>query len=533
MKAQESFNTLDPVKWATAPIHTKLHLLEEVRENMKEYADELGTLDQKMKNDLMGEQVFTHSESVFSTAVPLAGNVSACINLYESLAKGEMLKPIKITQINEEVFDVHVFPQEAKDKILNGTQSGHLRVKGAPKQVNPIDKPAGVIAVLGAGNYSSSLEMVKALFYDNKAVIHKPHHLNEATDRVWEKIFQPIIDFGALSFCDADQGRDLTGLDGLTQIYFTGGAGTAKTIMRATDTPLVAECGGNNPCIVVPGDRPWKKKEIEHQALQIATLAKLNGGAVCGRAQTLVTSKNWDQREQFLQAVSEAITNGTPAAGTYYIGSDKVKAGFQKAYPYAEVLQPENGKFKSGEFLLITGAEEDSYAVHNEAFCQIIGEVPLDVPANAKEFLPKATAFCNDKLLGSLGCMLIIDEDTKKAHQNSLNTAVTNLNYGGIAVNTIPPLIFLSPYLTWGGNEESKELVSGSGNFGNLLGFENIEKSIIYDKFVSPGHMLRVNQKAFDHLAKNMATYSMNPTWKNLTKLAGTAMIDSFRGKDF
>ncbi|TZF93497.1 aldehyde dehydrogenase family protein [Chryseobacterium panacisoli] len=533
MTAQEAFNQLDPKKWAETSVVEKLHLLEEVQNNLKKYADDLGTSDQKMKNTIMGEDIYTHAESVFATAVPLAGNVSACIQLYESIAKGEMPKPLNITKVDDDTYDVHVFPMDAKDKVLSGTQSGHLRIKGTPKQVNPLEKPAGVTAILGAGNYSSSLEMVKALFYDNKAVIHKPHHLNEETDAIWEKIFQPIIDFGALRFVSADQGRELTTINGLTAIYFTGGTGTAKAIMSNTNTPMVAECGGNNPCIIVPGDRPWTKKEMEHQANQIATVAKLNGGAVCGRPQTLVTSRHWEQRNEFLNALRKALSEDTPAAGAYYPGTDKAEEGFKKAYPNAEILKPENGRFKHASFMLITDCEEDSYATQNEAFCQIMDEVALDIPANAKDFLPKATAFCNDKLLGSLGCMLLIDEDTKKAYQHELDTAVTHLKYGGIAVNTIPVIVFLSPYLTWGGNEQGKEMVSGSGNFGNLLGFENIEKSIVYDKFVSPGHMLRTNQKAFDHLAKNMASYSMEPTWRNLTKMAGIAMIDGLRKKDF
>ena len=186
-----------------------------------------------------------------------------------------------------------------------------------------------------------------------------------------------------------------------------------------------------------------------------------------------------------------------------------------------------------GEFIFIEGVDEDSYAVKNEAFCQIMDEVPLDVPANAAAFLPAATDFCNNKLLGTLGCMVIIDEDTKKAHQEALDEAVTELSYGGIAVNTIPPLIFLSPLLTWGGNEEGKEFVSGEGNFGNVYCFDNIEKSILYDDFMSMGHMMRTNQKAFDHLAVHMTDYAVNPSWMNLTRLLGGAVVDSFRGKDF
>ena len=83
------------------------------------------------------------------------------------------------------------FPIHRKDKLLAGKARGLLHVKGAPKQISPLDKPAGIIAVSGAGNYSSSIEMAMALFLENKAVIHKPHGLNEASDAVWAKIFAP------------------------------------------------------------------------------------------------------------------------------------------------------------------------------------------------------------------------------------------------------------------------------------------------------------------------------------------------------
>ena len=330
MNAKEAIDRLDPAKWAATAAAERLHLLEEVRENMKTYADELAASDAKMKNDLMSEELFSVPVSKVGTIVPLANTVTACIDLYESLVHGEMLQPISINKVRDGLYDVHVFPQGAKDKLMNGDRKDYVRVKGEPKQVNPYDKPAGIIAVLGAGNYSSSLEMVKAMFLENCAVVHKPHHLNEATDLVWARIMKPLVDHGALSFCDADQGRGLTKDDRLSKIYFTGGASTAQAIMSATDTELVSECGGNNPCIIVPGDRPWTDKEIQHQAVQISTMAKLNGGAVCGRPQTLVTCKNWPQRDDFLAALRHAITEDTPAAGTYYPGSDKVVENFKE-----------------------------------------------------------------------------------------------------------------------------------------------------------------------------------------------------------
>lgn len=533
MKAIEAITQLNPNKWAETTPAERLHLLEAVRANMKIYGDELAVADSKMKNNILGTSLYSDPVSKVGTVVPMASTISAAISLYESIIDGEMLRPLKIEKIGDDLFDIYVFPQERKDKLMYADRKDRLRVKGQPKQVNPMDKPVGIIAVLGAGNYSSSLEMLKAIFFENCTVVHKPHHLNAETDKVWEKIMQPLIEHGALSFCDSDQGQALTADPRLTKIYFTGGTGTAEAIMSATDTPLVSECGGNNPCIIVPGIRPWTKKEIEHQAVQIATMSKLNGGAVCGRIQTLVTSKHWPQRDEFLEALRIALKDTTPATGMYYPGTEKVLEGFRSAYPDAEVLKPEGGKYPHTDIMLITGVEPGGYACTHEAFSLVIDEVPLDLPANAAEFLPKAVEFCNKELLGTLGAAILIDEDTKKEYQDLLEQAVTDMEYGGIAINTMPPFIFLSPYLTWGGNEVGKKFVSGHGNFGNLLNYENVEKSIIEAKFMSAGHMMNTNKLAFDNMAKNMSTFAVEPTWMNLTCLMGDAIRDSFRKKDF
>ena len=254
MDAQEAFDQLDPQKWAKTPAHERLHFLEQVRSNLKEHALELAEADTKMKNDLMGEEIFRLPESKISTAVPVANTLSACILLYESILKGKMPEPASVTKVKDGIYDIEVIPLNTKDKMMAGTQKFHLRIKGEPKQINPMNKPACVIAVSGAGNYSSSLEMVKAMFLENCAVIHKPHHLNEETDKIWEKIFQHLIEAKAIAFCSSDQGRALPKLEGLSKIYFTGSTAVAKAIDEAASVPLISECGGNNPLIVVPGD---------------------------------------------------------------------------------------------------------------------------------------------------------------------------------------------------------------------------------------------------------------------------------------
>ena len=144
-----------------------------------------------------------------------------------------------------------------------------------------------------------------------------------------------------------------------------------------------------------------------------------------------------------------------------------------------------------------------------------------------------AVEFCNTKLHGTLGSCTIIDEKTKKCYEEVLEQAITDIQYGAIAINTMPPFVFLNPCLTWGGNEEGQDLVSGRGHFGNLLCFENIEKSIIHAAFMSPGHMMNTNKGVMANLAKGMARYATEPGWMNLTKMTTTVLLGKYKGKDF
>jgi hypothetical protein len=190
----------------------------------------------------------------------------------------------------------------------------------------------------------------------------------------------PLVEIRALSFCEPAACRALTLDTRLAEIYFTGGTLTAQATVSAADTELVSECGGNNPCLIVPGDWPWSKDEIRHQAMPIATMVKIN----------VARSADASRR-------SSRASTGISAAS------------------------------------------------------------------------------------------IIVDDKTRKAHASTAVDAVTRLRYGAIGVNAMPPVISVNPALTWCGNEEDREFVSGRGNFGNLLGYENVEKSIATGGFMSPG----------------------------------------------
>ncbi|WP_157240511.1 aldehyde dehydrogenase family protein [Catenuloplanes japonicus] len=533
LKATEAVDWVDPERWRNTSPAERLDLLRRVRRNIDAHFDELVETDVRAKGFARGTPALAHREgtSVGTVVVPMAANVSAAIELYESLVRARPLEPLGVTPAGEGRFDVRVSPR-GKDRLLFGDRTDVLRVKGDPRRVGPYEKPGGIIAVLGAGNFASSFEVIRALFLDSCAVVHKPHALNEAVDEVWERVLQPLVDARALAFVAHSEGQALTKDPRLAKIYFTGGAPTAKAIMEATDTELVSECGGNNPCLVVPGDRPWTKSEIRHQALQIASLTKINGGAVCGRVQTLVTSRNWGQRREFLDAVTEALRDGTPADSSYYPGTDETFAAFRREYPKALVIEPRD-LAPSSALLMIEDAGTDGFALRNEAFSQVISEVSLDVEATAEAFLPAATDFANAHLLGTLAASIMVDEDTRKAHTGAVERAVSDLRYGAVGVNAMPPQVWTNAYLTWGGNEEGREFVSGRGNFGNLFGYDNVEKSIVYSGFTSPGHMIIDHKRGWRDLSSGLARYTIEPTWARFFALAGTVLRARFQRPDF
>ena len=210
MLAHEAMNGLDPVRWSSVSAAERLALIKQVQKNLLRHAEVLGEADARMKCDLAGADAVSLAEGIGSTVNAMGNTLMGIRRLYESLVQGEMPQPLGIERIGPDNFAIEVYPVHQKDKLTAGQLKGFIHVKGQPLQISPLDKPAGIIAVSGAGNYSSSIEMAMALFLENKAVIHKPHHLNEATDEIWAKIFAPLIECKALAFIDADQGRDMS-----------------------------------------------------------------------------------------------------------------------------------------------------------------------------------------------------------------------------------------------------------------------------------------------------------------------------------
>lgn len=551
--AAAALDNLDKSAWSTVDAKARLALLLQIRDNLYARMEDLAAAEAKVKTERLNGNttLFTADACKITTAVPMANNINGAIDLYTALAASKPFVPAagapKIvtngkatTQDGKEeaLWDVPVCPNTWKETFFYATRKDKLRCIGEPKQIYPHSKQGSVVVILGAGNYSSAVEIIKALFFDNHVAVHKPHPINEKPDEVWAQILAPLVAAKALAFCTADQGPALTKDERVQKIYFTGGVETAKAILKGLPPAksLVCEAGGVNPVLVVPA--VWTTSQIQHHAQQIVTAARGNGGHVCARPQVVVTSKAWPQRQEFLDALHKAAKEEVFAQGQYYPTAAKTMQEFQSKYPDATPIQPENGAHGTiAEFLLLPDEKPDGYVTQHEAFTQVLAEVGLETENDAADFFAKAVPYVNQQVTGSLCVGILIPDATRKTHADAYEQAVTDLEYGSIGTNLLPIHIFFSQYTVWGVKEQDyfdkKELASGNGNFGNVFGFQNVQKTIIEDAFVSPLQLKFLNKKAISDTIAAMAQYAVMPTWYNLFRFFYYAVPGMLKGKDW
>lgn len=424
--------------------------------------------------------------------------------------------------------DILVSPRTWNEKGYFAKRQERIRISGEPEQrVGPYDRrDPQATAILGASCYSAAAEIIKATFLDGHVVVYKPHPYYAECDRIWSEILKPLVEKGALSYCLPDQGPELVADPRIDQVYMTGSIETVEEIKKNTTKPCVFQTGGVNPVIIVPGrDRPWGVKELRHHALQIVSAGKFNGGHFCGRPQVIVTSKSWDQREDFLEELESAISERTPPEGSYDPKYRKVFDRFISEYPDGKVIEAQDLYTDAANVLLVTGASVDSYGLKHEAFSQVFIEVALDIPDHPVAFLPEAVKFCNAKLYGSLCATVVVDDATSKAYNGIVNQALSDLHYGTVSTNAIACFGWFNPSLYWGNYKKDGEFgkSDGVGGFGNLFGYENACKSIITDNFCAQGHFLKTSRDAYSAKMDALSFYATEPTWKRVTayKLKG------------
>ncbi|WP_433675407.1 aldehyde dehydrogenase family protein [Microbacterium gorillae] len=397
---------------------------------------------------------------------------------------------------------VDVFPADGVDATLLSGFTGQVwlrpgvdagqAVRGAGlAQLTPRTS-GGVGLVLGAGNITSIpvLDVLYELLAANRVSLLK---LNPTQDRllpVYRRALLPLVEAGFVRIISGDGavGAHLTASDAFAHVHITGSAVTFDAIVWGTGPaaekrrkngqpllhkPITGELGGVAPIIVVPGK--WTQADLDYQAEHVVTMRLQNCGHNCISGQVLILSADWDQREDFLDALRRVYA-AAPDRPVWYPNSAPKLAAADEAYPSAE-------RFGERRLVVIGDADDPTALENTEYFSPVLGVV--SIPGTGQQFLNAAVAHANEKLAGTLGANVIIDPQAQRALGAGFDRAIDDLHYGNIAINGWTGFSFTAPTLSWGAfpGHTLSDVGSGIGVVHNGLLIDHVERSVLTGPF--------------------------------------------------
>jgi acyl-CoA reductase-like NAD-dependent aldehyde dehydrogenase len=314
-----------------------------------------------------------------------------------------------------------------------------------------------------------------------------------------ERAFRSLIDDGFLgvAYGGKDVGEHLCHHSRIDTLHLTGSDRTHDAIVWGADPeertrrkaageplldkPFTSELGSVTPILVVPGR--WSDSDLDFQARHVASMVTHNASFNCNAGKVLVLARGWPQRETFLQKIEGALAT-TPPRRAYYPGAHDRYEAFLSHYPQARAVGEIGDDVVPWTILPDVPARDGEYALNHEAFCGVIAQVTLDADGPSS-FLTRAIDFANEKVWGTLSCVILVDPATQRAHARALEDAIARLRYGGIGINIWTGVNFGLGVTSWGAfpGHTREEIVSGTGAVHNTLLLDHPQKSVIRASF--------------------------------------------------
>jgi acyl-CoA reductase-like NAD-dependent aldehyde dehydrogenase len=295
-------------------------------------------------------------------------------------------------------------------------------------------------------------------------------------------------------------GRHLVEHELVTAVHLTGSASTYDDLVSgagATDTrgtsagtpglrkPVTAELGNVTPLIVVPG--PWSSGDVGYQAEHVATGLANNAGFNCVTTRMMLTQRDWDRRDDLLDAL-RSVLRGLPNRNAYYPRASERFESLVEAHPEAELLG--GGSPGSLPWGLLPGLDlvTASEMAKAETFAPMLSEVPLDASSPA-DFVEQAVEFCNDRMWGTLGATILVHPRSldDRATADAVERAVADLRYGTVAVNIWSASAFGLVSPPWGAfpSDDLTDTQSGHGFVHNTYLLTQPQKTVMRAPFRS------------------------------------------------
>ncbi|PZV14937.1 MAG: NAD-dependent aldehyde dehydrogenase [Leptolyngbya sp.] len=430
--------------------------------------------------------------------------------LIKTLEAGGQLKPPAIASRPNGQLVAQVFPDNWMDRLMWLGFKGEVWIqpdqpatqgKIYRQNLQPNLQQGVVSLVLGAGNVSAiaALDSLHKLFAENQVVLLKMNPVNAYVGEFLEKALQPLIQAGflAIVYGDAELGRYLCQHPQIETIHITGSHHTHDAIVwgstleeqqqrkaaqnPALTKPITSELGCVTPILIVPGN--WSAGDIAFQARQVASMVAHNASFNCVAAKVVITASGWQQRDEFLHQLHQALA-ASPSRKAYYPGAQDRYQAFLAYYPQAIALGISTEDSIPWTVIPNVPPHADEYALQTEAFCGVLAEVTLEA-ADAKDFLAKAIPFINESVWGNLSCVLLIDPKTQRRDQTELDEAISQLHYGAIGINVWTGMMFMLAGATWGAfpGNPLDNIRSGRGIVHNAYLFDHPQKTVLYAPF--------------------------------------------------
>lgn len=404
--------------------------------------------------------------------------------------------------------------------------------------------PEGMVSlILGAGNVSSIpiMDVLAKMFIEGNVCILKMSPVNEWAGPFIEKALAPLVgrDFLRVVYGGGDVGEYLCQHPGVEDLHITGSDKTHDRIVWGPPgpeqdrrkregkpvlaKPISSELGNVSPVAVVPGK--FTDKELAFQARNVVTMVTNNASFNCNAAKMLITAPGWPQRDRFLALVREGLA-AVPPRLAYYPGARDRYAALTAGRSVETFGQAAEGLLPWTIISGVDAARADDPLFVTEPFCAILSHTEVG-SADPAAFLSAVTAFCNDRLWGTLNAALIIDPRTEAQAQQALDRAVLDLRYGNISLNLWPAVCYCLVSPPWGGHPSATlaNVQSGLGWVHNTYMLEGLEKTVLRGTVtLMPKPAWYFDNTATHHIAARLTSFEIAPSALKAPALIAAAL---------
>jgi acyl-CoA reductase-like NAD-dependent aldehyde dehydrogenase len=422
-------------------------------------------------------------------------------------------------------------------------------VAGAQARFYQEREPEGSVSlILGAGNVASiaPMDALSKLFVEGKVSLVKTSPVNAYLRPSLEQAFAPLVERGFLRFVDggAEEGSYLANHPGISDVHLTGSAATHDRLVwgataeereqrKAEGDPLLkkpvtSELGNVSPILVLP--YLYSADELWFQARNVASQVVNNASFNCNAGKMLVLPKCWPQEKLFLELVEKALSTARPRKA-YYPGAIERWEQLTAGRSSMKTLGGDGPSDGALPWTLIRDLDPRSTTeplFSTEPFCSLLSVVSVGED-DLGAYLEAATAFCNDKLWGTLSCALIShpsreDDPGAKA---AIDKALMKLRYGAIAVNQWPAVLYAMAAPPWGGHPSAglSDVQSGIGFVHNTLMLGRAEKAILRAPVrARPKPAYFLDHGRMNEVGERLCRFAAAPSLRGLASVAAAAI---------